>query len=270
MWFIDFSEFKKPINIIFLVLAITGIIIAVITYLWSQHRAIIYYHSSTIQIVNQKENVPFSVTDSTGERVVENVYATNITVWNSGDLPIEVQNIRRPLNIQLAPNVHILDIKLDYTTNKNISEFLIEGDPKKNGIIQIGWRFFDPKEGFRLRIIYSAKEEVASRIDGVIFGVSEIDDVTPPTRAQMLSFSSLSTRTPGFMQLAISGIFMLIAVLINIYNLLVLRKAQQPVLSQQVKMNRRSRLFMIISMMMAITFEVWATYIVKYPPGPPF
>jgi hypothetical protein len=115
--------------------------VTVITYLWSRHESNISYHTATIQIVDQKESVPFSVIDNAGQRVTENVYATNLTVWNSEDLPIDAQNVRSPLT-----PVRLLDKKLVYATSGNILEFRIDDDPKKSDVVQIGWRFFDSKK----------------------------------------------------------------------------------------------------------------------------
>jgi hypothetical protein len=165
---------------------IIGIALTVATFLWSRHEPAISYHIATIQIVDQKEAVPFSVIDSDGQRVTEYVYATNVTVWNSGDLPIDVQYIRSPLTISLTIPVRLIDVKLEHATSENISEFHIDGEPKKSGVIQIRWRYFDPKEGFRLRIIYAARDMSSLKLNGVIFGVTNFHDITPAPKGRNL------------------------------------------------------------------------------------
>ena len=196
----DLNELRKPVNLVFLGIGVVGLVATVITYLWSLHESNISYHTATIQIVDQKEVVPFTVIDSDGQRVTENVFATNVTVWNSGDLPIDVQYIRTPLTISLTIPVRLIDVKLEHATSENISEFHIDGEPKKSGVIQIGWRYFDPKEGFRLRIIYAAKEMSSVRLNGVIFGVTNFNDITPPPKGEM------SLKSPGFVQLMIAAV----------------------------------------------------------------
>ena len=104
----NIQEFLKPVNMVSVVLGLAGLITAFIFFLLSQHEPKISYHVAAIPIVDQKETVPFSVIGNDGQPVTENVYATSVTVWNSGDLPADVQNIRRPLTVALTGSVHLL------------------------------------------------------------------------------------------------------------------------------------------------------------------
>jgi hypothetical protein len=142
--------------------------------------AAISYYVATIQIVNQKEAVPFSVVDSAGQPVTQNVYATNVTVWNSGDLTIDPQNVRSPLTISLTKPVRLIDATIDHTTDENISGFKIANDPKATNNVEIRWRYFDPKDAFRLRFIYSGNEISNVAVTGNIYGVSGMQDRSPP------------------------------------------------------------------------------------------
>ena len=126
----NLTDFRKPVNLAALGVGVVGVLLSVLIYFWSRHEAKLSYYTSTIQVVDQKETVPFSVIDSAGQRVTENVYATNITMWNSGDLPIDPGNVRRPLTISLQAPVRIIDAKIQYSTNDNISEFHTVDDPK--------------------------------------------------------------------------------------------------------------------------------------------
>jgi hypothetical protein len=178
----DITDFRKPVNLVALVIGIVGVVATIITFLWSSHKSAISYYATSIQIVDQSETLPISVIDSAGQRVMENVYATNVTVWNSGDLPIDAQNIRIPLTISLAGQARLIDAKLEHATSENISEFHIDGDPKKGSDIQVSWRYFDPREGFGVRLIYAASTMAPVKFNGVIFGVGSFDDVTPPPK----------------------------------------------------------------------------------------
>jgi hypothetical protein len=196
----NLNEFRNPVTLVSLGIAVISLAVTVFTYLWARHEAHISYHATTLQIVNQKEAVPFSVIDSTGERVMENVYATNVTVWNSGDLPIDPPNVRSPLVIYLTPpGIRIIDVILENVTRENISGFRIDGDPKQSGGVQISWRYFDPKDGFRLRLIYASADVRKVNLNGAILGISEFDDITPPPK------SEISWRVPGLPQMALSA-----------------------------------------------------------------
>src|SRR5215472_16670298 len=104
----NLTEFRKPINLVFLGIAIISLLVTVITYRWSRHEAAISYYVATIQIVDRKASIPFTVVDNEGKPVTQNLYATNVTVWNSGDLTVDPQNVRRPLTIALAMPVRNL------------------------------------------------------------------------------------------------------------------------------------------------------------------
>jgi hypothetical protein len=143
------TDFLKPINITFLLIAVISVVLNVILYWSFQDKARISYYSNTIQIVDQKEPGPFSVLDSVGRPVKENVYAANIAVWNSGDLPLEPGKVRRPLQISLTggDQTHLLDARLPYTTGGNVSDFRssviytnIDGKDIKlneNGVVEV-------------------------------------------------------------------------------------------------------------------------------------
>jgi hypothetical protein len=138
-----------------LVVGVGGLAFAGITYLWSQHEAKVSYSTATIQVVDQKQSLPFAIIDGHGQRVMENVYATNVAVWNSGDLTIDPNLVRSPLIISLAPPVRILDADIEYATDNNISEFSIAS--KNDNAAQIAGKYFDPKEGYRLRLIMAVR-----------------------------------------------------------------------------------------------------------------
>jgi hypothetical protein len=256
----NLAEFRKPINLTFLGIAIVSLAVSVVTYLWSLHSASISYYTATIQIVDQRQAapLPFSVIDSAGQRVTENVYAISVTIWNSGDLPIEPQNVRSPLTVSLASPARLIDAKLEYVTSENISEFKINGDPTKGGAAQISWRYFDPKEGLRLRLIYATNDISNVKIEGVIFGVNKFENITPPKK------DTLSLKSPGLMQLIISAIFMMIAAPVVFST----RKRDAAKEVGNVALPRRATVYLLL--LLAIGFQAWGILLAVYPPAPPF
>jgi hypothetical protein len=256
----DWSEFKKPINVVFLFVGIAGAIASTFAYFWSLHSAVVSYHVATIQIVDQKEAVPFSVIDNAGQHVSENVYAANVTVWNSGDLPIDPQNIRSPLTISLVAPVRVLDAKLAYTTSDNISKFKIEEIQSDLSKVQIGWKYFDPGEGFRLRLIYASKEEKMIMMSGVIFGVKGFDNLTPPPSGQ------ISFRRQGIIQSSLS-VIALIVFYFAFYRYQRWR-ARDPA-AHQVNNRRKRLLALLLVSPVPLLLQLWALYLLTNPPGPP-
>lgn len=147
--------------------------------------------------------MPFSVIDNAGQHVGENVYATNVTVWNSGDLPVEPQNIRSPLTISVTAPVRVLDAKLARTTSNNISEFKVDNAQLGIGSFQVTWKYFDPREGFRLRLIYASKDVRPINLEGTIFGFKEFYDITP------LPQGTMSLKQRGAPQLILALLIMI-------------------------------------------------------------
>jgi hypothetical protein len=135
---------------------------------------------------------------------------------------------------------------LEHATSENISEFHIDGEPKKSGVIQIGWRYFDPKEGFRLRIIYAAKEMSSVRLNGVIFGVTNFNDITPPPKGEM------SLKSPGFVQLMIA------AVLGVGFSILAMVRAVVRMRRPEQQQSQTERLAITGLMVVAVLFQLWA------------
>jgi hypothetical protein len=187
-----------------------------------------------------------------------------VTVWNSGDLPIDAQNVRSPLTISLTAPVRLLDKKLDYATSGNISEFRIDDDPKKSGAVQIGWRYFDPKEGFRLRLIYAAKEMSEIKLNGVIFGVNNFGNITPPPKG------TISFKTPGVPQMGISVVLLLVATIFMVTRVRTTLKETTKEEDEEKKTRRRRLFRMLVLMMLVMGFQIWGAILSLRPPGPPF
>jgi hypothetical protein len=250
----DNTDFRKPVNLVALAIGIGGVIATIITFLWSTHKAAISYYTASIQIVDQSEALPISVIDSAGQRVMENVYATNVTVWNSGDLPIEAQNIRSPLTISLSSRARLIDAKLEHATTDNISEFRIDNDTKKGSTIQISWRYFDPREGFRVRLVYAGNVMTSAKLDGVIFGVGSFDDVTPPPKG-----SFVSLRKPGIIPMTASGVILLVLGV----TLLVARQTKRAV-------TPGFYYWASLCLLVTLGLEIYGIFLTSHPPGPPF
>jgi hypothetical protein len=190
------ADVLKPLNMMFLLFSVISIVITIIIYLVSRQESHISYYTATIELVDQKEPGAFSVLDGVGRPVKENIYATNVTVWNSGDLPLDPDKIRMPLQISLTgDDTRLLDERFDYTTKNNISGFKFSATFKniggkdikldENAITEIRWKYFDPGEGFRFKLIYASREMQSVILKGIILGVNSFIDITPPPKGKI-------------------------------------------------------------------------------------
>ena len=262
------ADFLRPINIIFLLIGVIGVILGVISYWSSRQNAQISYYTNTIQIVDQKEPGPFTVLDSLGRPVKENIYATNVTVWNSGDLPLEPDKVRRPLQISLTggEETHILDAKLAYTTRENSSSFTLTTIFRNIGRTwrKLGCRdpveHFDPTEGFRLKLIYASKEQQSVLVKGVIFGISSFVNTTPPPKGQISFFPAIA-----------SLIFLTLGSLLQL-SWTILARIEWRIGTITLSENKRQilRYGGILSTAFGIFLLLSTTFSSLYPPNPPF
>ena len=202
-------ELLRPANAISISIGVVGLIATIITYVIPLHKPRISYHTTSIQVVDQNETLPLSVIDGLGHRVTENVFVSSVTLWNAGSLPIDPSNVRVPLTVVLHESTRIIDARLDFSTSQNISGFQIDTDEKSQNAIRVGWRFFDPSEGLRIRIVYASKRISPVDVVGLIFGVDGFTDITPPPKGKF------SLRRPGAPQISIAVALLLIVLVIT-------------------------------------------------------
>ena len=160
------------------VFGIAGFAFGVFTWYQSRQFTEISYAVEQVQMLisshnrDHNPNRPFKVIGSDGHEITENIFGANVTVWNSGNLPVYPGQVRRPVVIQIPSSVRVMKIALSGSSDNNISEFTIDEIERK-----VDWKYFDPKMGFRATIIYSSPNQEDIKIGGVIYGVNGFRDV---------------------------------------------------------------------------------------------
>jgi len=124
--------------------------------------------------LNTGSSPPFRVVDSKGTDISTNIYAADITIWNSGNIELGADKIRQPLTISLAGDPKIFDRGINRASDAFLDLNVSAVSP--NGA-EIRWRYLDPNAGFRVRIIYASNEQQTLSIIGNILGVSEFLDI---------------------------------------------------------------------------------------------
>jgi hypothetical protein len=174
------EQVKKPFNAVMMVIALISLLVALFIWYLSQQVAQISYKIIQIPVVSSEglnttsPTSPFRVVDPQGAEIRTNVYAADITVWNSGDIDLGAEKIRRPLTISMSGDARIFDRGInrasDTVLDLNVSAISSNGT-------EIRWRYLDPNAGFRVRIIYGSNEKQALSINGNILGVLEFSDI---------------------------------------------------------------------------------------------
>lgn len=176
------DEITKPINLIFLALTIASIILSVYFYFLSRKvKEISYKIETPISKIydNNNASTKIKLTENNGNEIKENVYLITGTIWNSGDLPIDILDVRQSLEISLPNNSCILDYKIIKQNIQNIAQFELLLPSGSKNKLAITWKYFDPKYGLRFQIIIKAPIDPSINITGKILGIDKFVDMQP-------------------------------------------------------------------------------------------
>ncbi|MEW7278104.1 hypothetical protein ABW636_05870 [Aquimarina sp. 2201CG1-2-11] len=160
-----------------ILIGILGFVITIyFTIFYSRDREPVYvskYAPSAIFNKNiSTENIKVITSDSSV--INDNIYVTNLILWNRGELEIKKSDVRKDFLIKMNGGGKILDHKIVKQNDANVSNFrIIE---KEEGLL-IDWDYFDPKFGLEIQVIYSGNKSSKLIIDGYVLGnmVEEID-----------------------------------------------------------------------------------------------
>jgi hypothetical protein len=116
--------------------------------------------------------LPLRITDAKGNPVTNNVYVADVTIWNSGTAEIKKDDIRKSLQLTIGNGLKPLDLSVKYS-HDNIEHMNVTPD----GVIE--WDHFDPKEGVKVRLVYTNDTMLPLGLDGWVAGVRDIKMYMP-------------------------------------------------------------------------------------------
>ena len=165
------------------VAAFVSIILAI--YFWrfpNVYREVSYTVSDDhIQVFDSSLLSPrIRMIDAEGNQIQENVYAASVTVWNSGNLPIDPIDVRIPLRIRIGSVSRILDYAIlkqvdPDVANFNAREVTPSSDSDSISEIEISWDYFDPQFGAIIQVMYAAQAQADISLVGYILGIQRND-----------------------------------------------------------------------------------------------
>lgn len=157
------------------VVGILSAVFSVYTYVASKKVGRISYQIDTQKIFDPDSLVNFRLETSEGTRITHPVYASELVIWNSGDLSLGVASdrIRKPVNLQLGGNGVFQYFLVSRTTPGVNSAFEITlSDDRVSA--EVKWKFFDPGQGIRVTFIHSGGD--SSLAIGGKFFEAELSD----------------------------------------------------------------------------------------------
>lgn len=192
------SDLKKPVNFISISLGIIGIILAIVFYFKSQKEKIPTYilpEPNEISIVydSQKSSPSIRVLDKDSTLVKDNVYLFTATFWNSGNLPIEPEDVRTPVVLTISPCKKILDYKIVAATYPDIANFTLTEIKSVDSLsksLMLKWNHLDPNFGLMIQVTHTGSLKPWIKFNGMIVGVEGLKNGKTHTQSDKLLFNA--------------------------------------------------------------------------------
>ena len=170
-----------------LIVGVIGIVLAVVLYSISQDKRELVYSVNPVktQVVTMGKTTGLEVLHNGVNLGNTDITATQVAIWNSGDLSIKRDNILKDVVIHTEPPVRILEASI----LKNIKDYEITGfeiDISEvnlvNGKVPATWRILEKNDGASIQLIYLGSTDVDIYIDGFIesFGkIKQLESIEP-------------------------------------------------------------------------------------------
>lgn len=179
------EDFKRPFNILNLILTILFGVMSVYFYRVSrQKREIAVLWSDTSTVFNSKSSTPkISVLDANKKPVTNDILLVTLTFWNSGNLPIDPSDLRVPMAVVFKNCDRVLDYTALKSTDPQLSKVTFEttdvsDSPSDKGII-IHWEHLDPNMGAKCQFIYAGTKPSLASVSARFAGIGNFRSAKP-------------------------------------------------------------------------------------------
>jgi hypothetical protein len=148
-----------------------GLAFAVFAYVATNRVGRISYIFDTQKVFDPANLSGFSLVNPDKNPVEQPVYATEVVVWNSGDLSLSDNSdrVREPLKISLNGVIyyHLIG-KINLV---DVGNYRIDSSIDKSSVT-INWKFFDPGQGIRLTLLHSDNGDPKVALSGRFYEAS--------------------------------------------------------------------------------------------------
>jgi hypothetical protein len=168
------NDLKSPSFIISTIIAILAIIFSIyLAYdVEKKMEPVFHYNDSAIIIYNNM--TPDSSIKLLKDSIIitENVYLTEIILWNKGEESIPMEMVRDSIKIEFLNTKRILDFKIINETHPTSKFNIYKITENKIGI---NWKYFDPKNAMKFQIIFTGNRTLNLKFSGYVVGVDKIE-----------------------------------------------------------------------------------------------
>jgi hypothetical protein len=149
------TDFLKKWEFWLGIVGVFGTIFAIYSYIATNKVGQVSYEFDTQKVFDPTNLSGFSLITSDKTLVDKPVYATDLVIWNSGDLSLSENSdrVREPIRVTI-PNGTIYYHIIAAQNLVDASNYIIE-DSADKGSMMIRWKFFDPGQGIRMTLVHS-------------------------------------------------------------------------------------------------------------------
>ena len=160
------------LNLLFLVLAIVGIVLAIIFYYRSLKDKKLVFSHQTIQLVGRNLTSLKNIDIRYNNKIVERLSLTKLAIWNSGRDAIRSADFAttNPLIVTCAENNTIYDFQVSYQNANN----KIEIKRSNEKLLMISFEFLNLNDGFVIEIYHSGNMSSDIIVQGTVIGGKQI------------------------------------------------------------------------------------------------
>jgi hypothetical protein len=189
----DLSDFRRPVNVISIIIGVLGIVVSLITYHISHERRELAYsipHFPSKLFDSRSSSPKLILVGPNGRPISQDVYLSEIVLWNSGTLPIEPADIRRQILLRISGPAQILDWKVIRETDPDITQaqlYLETSATPPTTSLHVQWKHLDPGAGLRFQVIYTGTDSSRAYLQGSVLGLGDLRKL--PDRAASPPFN---------------------------------------------------------------------------------
>ena len=165
----------KLMNILGIIVGLLGLIFGMYSYFSNQKKSEISYniYSPSFKIYDSeitREMSSLNLFFGDSLKIRQNVYLTTFSIWNTGDLSINKNDIRKKIDIEFDGVGRILDLRTIKEVERGISNIKLSA--VTNLSYCLDWDYFDPNNGLKIQLIYIGEEKVKCKVNGYILGTN--------------------------------------------------------------------------------------------------
>ena len=169
---IELANNLGKLNILFLFLAITSILLAIYFYVKSKREKKPVYSLKTSQLINNNLSSIDKLEITYDGNRLENLSLTKFAFWNAGKETIKEEDIVKfdPIKISVSENLTIYDYKIEIQDEKNN----IRIEQKKDSSLLLAFDYLDKNDGVLFTIYHNGKNSDEIKVSGTCMGAFKI------------------------------------------------------------------------------------------------